>query len=70
MKAHTCLPDATHRAQGRFTSQLRWARLQLIHAEATCAFDLRPPLELVGRVVDSFSAEDCHAVGAEEVGCD
>lgn len=31
----TCFPDATHREQGRCTSQLRCARLQLMHAEAT-----------------------------------
>lgn len=31
----TCFPEETHRWHGRCTSQLRCARLQLMHADAT-----------------------------------
>lgn len=33
--SHTSLPEVTHRVHGRWTSQLRWALLQLTQAEAT-----------------------------------
>ena len=39
-KLLTCFPEATQRPQGRWTSQLRCAFLQLTHAEATCALVL------------------------------